>query len=112
MRAIEGKLDDELTKRALEAFPEEAVGLLTADDQVIMLPNRASEPGNNFAISKADLLSAIRMNEIEDLAGLTLWHSHPRGGVGPSRIDMQQRIPMLNHLVVSVESLGVVYTWY
>jgi proteasome lid subunit RPN8/RPN11 len=52
------------------------------------------------------------MNEIEDLAELTLWHSHPNGGVGPSRIDMQQRLPHFEHLVVTLDSGRVLFTWY
>lgn len=94
------------------AVPREAVGLLTNDGRVIGLPNRAEQPENNFAVIREDILNAIRMHELEDLQDLTLWHSHPHGGVGPSRIDMQQRLPFLNHLVVTVTDTGVVYTWY
>lgn len=102
----------ELHKVADEAAPGEAVGLLTADGRVIPLTNHASEPGSNFEVTKEDILSAIRMHEVEDLTGLTLWHSHPNGGVGPSRIDMQQRLPFCDHLVVTLTETGVVFTWY
>lgn len=101
-----------LEAMARAKVPEEAVGLLTGDGRVILLPNRSSEPGNSFEVSRSDILAAIRMHEIEDYSSLTLWHSHPNGGVGPSRIDMQQRLPFLNHLVVSLTESGVVFTWY
>lgn len=92
--------------------PREAVGLLTADRRIIMLPNRASDPGKNFAVHKEDILSALRREEIEDVADLTLWHSHPNGGVGPSRVDIQQRLPFFNHLVVTLVPDDIVLTWY
>lgn len=77
-----------------------------------MLPNHASDPESNFSILKADIMSAIRMHEIEDLASLTLWHSHPNGGVGPSRTDMQQKLPFFEHLVVTLTDTDAVFTWY
>lgn len=113
IRAVEGALADALEVRALAAYPEEAVGLLTNDGRIFELPNHAPERGANFRVYKEDILSCIRMNELEDdLVGLTLWHSHPNGGVGPSRIDMQQRLPFLQHLVVTLESSGAIFTWY
>lgn len=102
----------ELQRMSEAEAPAEAVGLLTADGRVILLTNRAEHPRNHFEVTKADILSAIRMHEIEDLSGLTLWHSHPNGGVGPSRIDMQQRLPFCDHLVVSLTETGVLFTWY
>jgi len=50
--------------------------------------------------------------EYDDPQDVTLWHSHPSGGVGPSRIDMQQKIPMANHLVLALVEGEVIPTWY
>ena len=108
----EGPVERELRRKALVAAPYEVAGLITNTGVIIDLPNHAEEPTKNFEIRKGDILSALRMNEIEDLADLTLWHSHPNGGVGPSRIDMQQKVPFLNHLVVTIQGGDVVYTWY
>lgn len=103
----------QLHSKAIDLSPKEAVGLLTEDGRLIMLPNHSEHPESNFVIRKEDILSAIRMHKLEgDLAGLTLWHSHPNGGVGPSRIDMQQRLPFLHHLVVTLIDADVVFTWY
>jgi proteasome lid subunit RPN8/RPN11 len=103
---------DELQALAILRQPEEAVGLLTADGRVFELPNRSGDPESHFEVHKADILSTLRKHEIEDLGGLTLWHSHPRGGVGPSRIDMQQKLPFFNHLVVTITGTGPLFTWY
>jgi proteasome lid subunit RPN8/RPN11 len=112
VRVIEGTLAQSLELEARHAAPGEAVGLLTGDDRVILLTNRASDPGSNFEVLKRDIMSAISKHEIEDLASLTLWHSHPNGGVGPSRIDMQQRLPFFEHLVVTLTDADAVFTWY
>lgn len=112
MLVVEGALAAALEREARLVAPREAVGLLTAQGEVINLRNLSSDPESNFAISKEDVLSAIRKHEIDDVAGLTLWHSHPSGGVGPSRVDMQQRLPYFEHLVVTLHATNVEFTWY
>lgn len=110
MRVIEGSLHEELKQLVLSKAPQEAVGLLTKDDRIIPLTNQSSEPENNFEILRSELIEALG-NETS-LVDLTLWHSHPNGGVGPSRTDMKQRIPHLTHLVVTIIDGDVVYTYY
>jgi proteasome lid subunit RPN8/RPN11 len=112
VRVIEGRLAEALEAQARHAAPYEAVGLLTADDRIIELPNRSSDPLSNFEIYKVDILSAITREEIEGSEGLTLWHSHPSGGVGPSGVDMRQKIPYFDHLVVTLTDTDAVFTWY
>lgn len=112
MLIVEGALRAGLHLMVLQSEPREAVGLLTNDGRVISLPNRAYEPENSFEVTKEDILSAIRGYEVEDLTDLTIWHSHPGGGVGPSKIDMQQKLPFLNHLVVTIVDDDIVLTWY
>lgn len=112
MLIVEGAQRAALLNAVIRAEPREAVGLLTNDRRVIPLPNRAYEPENTFSVTKEDILSAIRGHEIEDLTNLTLWHSHPGGGVGPSKVDMQQKVPFLDHLVVTIVEDDIVLTWY
>lgn len=105
--------EKQLANLARSGAPREVVGLITGRGEVILLPNHSVNPENSFEIRKHDILSVIRMNELEaDLVDLTLWHSHPNGGVGPSRIDMQQRLPFMQHLVVTLSDDDVVFTWY
>lgn len=106
----EGKAHDAISQVVFSEKPREAVGLLTSDGRVIQLTNRSSEPESNFEITKADLLEALSSES--NLTGLIFWHSHPGGGIGPSRTDMQQKIPHLQHLVVSVLEDDLVYTFY
>jgi len=98
-----------MRETVLRKAPREAVGLLTNDGRIIELSNLASDPGINFEISRAELLEKLTGEELEEL---TLWHSHPSGGVGPSRTDMQQKIPFVHHLVVTIVDNDLVYTYY
>lgn len=106
----EGKAHEAIKQVVLSERPREAVGLLTNDGRVIQLTNRSGEPENNFEITKVDLLEALSSES--NLTGLIFWHSHPGGGIGPSRTDMQQKIPHLQHLVVSIVDDDLVYTFY
>lgn len=109
MQILEGKLHEALKEIVLKRAPQEAVGLLDDDGRIIELTNHSSEPESNFEIRRDELISAL---EGKLAAGLTLWHSHPGGGVGPSRTDMQQRLPFIDHLVISVVDGDLVYTYY
>lgn len=91
-------------------LPNEAAGVILEDDQVIELRNLAPNPVNTFEISKQELREALA--HVEDLSQVTLWHSHPGGGIGPSRIDIQQKTAFHNHLVITVVVDELVYTWY
>lgn len=82
-----------------------------ADDRVIELTNRAKNPEVNFSVSRRDILSMLH-DQLDNLEDVALWHTHPGGGVGPSRIDMQQRLPFLSHFVVTLSESDIVITWY
>jgi len=106
----EGKTHDELKLVILRERPREAVGLLTDDGRVILLTNQAKHPEDTFEVSKAELLE--HLSEEPNWRNLVFWHSHPGGGIGPSRTDMTQKIPFLEHLVVSIVDDDLVYTYY
>lgn len=106
----DGATHDRLVGMVKDKLPNESVGLLTADGIIIELTNKAELPENNFVVDKLELLHWIE--QLGSVDGLTLWHSHPGGGIGPSRTDMQQRIPFLHHLVVSIVDDDVVYSFY
>lgn len=106
----EGGTHDRLVGMVRDKLPHESVGLLTADGIIIELTNKAESPENSFSVDKLELLHWIE--QLGSVDGLTLWHSHPGGGIGPSRTDMQQRIPFLHHLVISLVDDDVVYSFY
>lgn len=107
---IEGKLEEELLSLTLKHAPNEAVGLILSDGSVVELVNHSPHPAANFEIRREDLVYHL-MRE-EDPSKVSLWHSHPSGGIGPSRVDIQNRTPFASHLVVSLVDGVIVPTWY
>lgn len=110
MRQIEGRLEAELLRIVQLRAPSEAVGLILSDSRVIELPNHAEKPDHHFEAHKEDVLDVLQ-NE-NDLSEITFWHSHPTGGVGPSRTDLQNRTVFPHHLVVSLVDNGLIASWY
>lgn len=110
MRIIEGRLHDVLKSIIMRNSPNEAVGLILPDDRVVELPNYAKSPTDQFEIHKNDILEALK--GLYDIESLTLWHSHPSGGVGPSRTDLQNKVEVFDHLVLSIVDGEIVPTWY
>lgn len=102
----------ELKRIALDESPKEAVGLIDGVGNIYQLTNNHPEPESNFAINKADLISLVELNQLVVLTELTLWHSHPGGGIGPSRFDLQNKTPFKYHLVVSLIDDDIKLTWY
>lgn len=72
-------------EHAVEAYPNEAVGLVT-EKGYVRCENRAVAPGCNFEIDASVLL------DYENV--ITLIHSHPDGDVAPSEADMRSQIAM------------------
>jgi proteasome lid subunit RPN8/RPN11 len=99
---------------AMNAAPNEAVGII-AGGLVSTLRNASLSPRDSFAVDLGELKQLILATGIplENVnEEVVLWHSHPAGGVGPSRFDMQNRTPLKHHLVVSLVDDTVVPTWY
>jgi len=112
MRILEGELHTHLRQIALDRAPLEAVGLILPDDDIIELPNRSDEPEDQFVASRNDIIEALSDIKGIDLENVVLFHTHPGGGVGPSKIDMRNKTPFQYHLVVTVVDGDVVYSWY
>lgn len=80
------------------------------------MPNRSKRPQTSFEFTTEDL--RIAMDDWFDQASpgdeklLALWHTHPMGGVGPSRNDMRSRVHGATHLVVAITEEGPIPTWY
>lgn len=110
MEVIDGLLENDLSIAVETAMPNEAVGLILSNREVITLTNVSSTPGNSFSLASQEIIDALEQES--DLNKVTLWHSHPSGGIGPSTIDIHNRSPFKHHLVVSVTPEGLVYTWY
>lgn len=94
--------------------PNEAVGIIY-QNRVFTLRNTSASPHDRAEIDIAELRSLLTDLEVpldrinEDVI---IWHSHPGGGVGPSRHDMVNRTPLKHHLVLSLVEGDLVATWY
>jgi proteasome lid subunit RPN8/RPN11 len=115
---LDEQLLAEIHRIGEERAPEEACGIIlpetNANPRVIELKNHCDNTHNGFLIRSSDLRAALgdwiyttSMSE-----ELTIWHTHPGGGVGPSRMDMQNKVNGLNHLVVTLTAMGPVASWY
>lgn len=107
---LEGDLEAELHRIIRLRAPQEAVGLILEDRKVVELINHSSAPEAHFEIHRADVIAALA--EETQLENVILWHSHPSGGVGPSRIDLQQRTAFPSHLVLTLIADGIIPSWY
>jgi proteasome lid subunit RPN8/RPN11 len=106
-----------------ERAPTEACGLLLPmavnGVQIIELPNRSKKPRDSFEMSGQDMILALeqvfRGDFPEELVpGLTAWHTHPAGHVGPSRFDLKNKPARINSLVVTLFDNGKppLATWF
>lgn len=99
--------------------PLEACGVLLptpyADSRVIELPNRLQSEGE-FAIWGSDIRLSLSgwlaKATQEEIAQMTIWHTHPEGNIGPSRVDLAHRLPGVYYLVVALTNDGPVPTYY
>lgn len=96
----------------VDASPEEACGLLYLRESrwtILQLTNIAEDRTNRFAISSDEIVDKLQewlaAATPADMATMVIWHTHPSGGVGPSRIDLQQRTTRAN-LVVAITPDG------
>jgi len=103
------KTTERLKEISLLRSPKEATGLILSNGDVVELPNLSLQQ-SEFQVSKADLLIALSEEKTPSL--VTFWHSHPSGGVGPSRKDMKQKTPFSYHLVVTIDKNEIILSWY
>lgn len=91
--------------------PHEACGLLLPTPvrgvQVVELANHAVSSTDSFEMKGAEMLQALEMifqGDVPEsiIPGLTVWHTHPSGGVGPSRFDLRNKPANLSSLVVTL----------
>lgn len=117
MFQIEGVIKTALHNYIMDVYPRERGGLIIDNRHVVPLPNHASSD-SAFEFHLTELRAALKRYEIDHLPGeeiaerVVLWHSHPGGGVGPSREDMQNKTPLKYHLVIALVDGDLVPTWY
>lgn len=99
-----------MLEHAQRTWPEECVGLLWGDTHNIThsithnitrqqpLPNIAAEPQQRYLADPQALLQALQQGEAQGQQLQAIYHSHPRGPMTPSKIDLEHqhyRVPQL-----------------
>lgn len=105
--------------------PTEACGVLlptpwtsisAIESQVIELPNRSSSGHDGFIIWPSDIRLQIEYwadrATPEQKNALAIWHTHPQGNPGPSRGDLNDRLPGVTYLVVALTPNGGIPSWF
>ena len=96
--------------------PNEAVGLILPNGQVVELLNHAYDPSTAFAVKGKDIQDVFVAYKLpltrDTIRDSVLWHSHPGGNIGPSRTDMKNKLELMQHLVLSVIDGEIVASWY
>lgn len=92
--------------------PNEACGLLLVTPHrgrsIVELPNRSKTPLDSYMFYGSD--ARIELEGYDD--GFVIWHTHPGGGIGPSRDDMKTRHAEFWYLVVALTETGPVATFF
>jgi proteasome lid subunit RPN8/RPN11 len=123
---LEVEMVEEIAKIGRLRKPAEACGLLLPipikGKQIIELPNRAKKSHDTFEMLGKDMMIALEqlepdLDKLEKMindGGLTAWHTHPAGNVGPSKFDLKYKPPKLKSLVVTLFEDGrrPLATWY
>lgn len=100
----------EIQRLGMAKTPCEAGGLIVPTDDmppslwIIELENISDSPHDTFLtdLGVAEERVKLRLEGCSDPADVWLWHTHPGGHIGPSRMDMERRIEGVNYLVVSL----------
>jgi proteasome lid subunit RPN8/RPN11 len=120
---LEQRMIDTIAELGRTRAPNEACGLLLPvplrGKQVIELPNRSKTPEDAFEMWGTDMVLALEPlfpnHELPEtfIPTLTAWHTHPGGGLGPSRADLQNKPAYLQSLVVTLMPDGTAKaTWF
>lgn len=96
--------------------PSEAVGVIVHTNRVIELPNRSDRPHDRFLFGVEDLMMELDNNRVtmseQDWEDMVIWHTHPGGLVGPSSLDLVNRVAPVQHLVITLTPEGPIPTLY
>lgn len=78
---------------------------------MIELPNRSLDGEGTYRVNPEDIQLALEnLEEVEDVA---IWHTHPSGFIGPSKLDMENRPkPDIYMVVIALTDNGPVASWF
>jgi len=109
---------DKLGKIGVLEAPNEVAGFLLWDGRVVLVPNEAEDPTQDFQfpataeeIEECFLVQGVDPDRLE-LTDFVIWHTHPNGLLGPSQLDLEGRREGVEYLVVTLTPNGPVGTRY
>lgn len=117
---LEKTMLDEIVRIGRDRAPSEACGIILPEPVrnrwVWECANRSETPHDSFTMTGKDIIMLLeRIYEDppapEMVAQMVVWHTHPKGGVGPSTFDLQNKPAKLRCLVVSLGD-NPLATWY
>lgn len=123
---LEVELVERIARIGRERYPNEACGLLlpvpVRGFQVLEVPNRSTSPEEEFIMWGSDMMLVLEplfpdadlLETLISEQGLTAWHTHPGGNIGPSKADLENKPAKLRSLVVTLLEDGrrPVATWF
>ena len=99
---------DHIVGIGLERSPQEACGLVLPPGKVVELRNVCPTPRKSYLVDNGEL-EQVLTKFIDDTRAFDLhpsdflvWHTHPRGTIGPSEGDLEARQEGFKYLVVSL----------
>jgi proteasome lid subunit RPN8/RPN11 len=99
-----------LITQAQQGAPHEICGLLAGRDgyaqQIIPIPNVASDPKRHFGMDPTALLRALKQIDDTEQTLLGVYHSHPAAAAIPSAQDIheaERQYPQVLHLIISLQ---------
>lgn len=89
-------LIQEIVLRGLANLPNEACGVaieFPSDYLVFELENESLEPENSTVLATTQIIATVPDDILTSISPeqMIIWHTHPSGGVGPSKLDMLNR---------------------
>ena len=100
-----------ITKLGVEADGVEVGGLIipSAEDLskwVHQLPNISKSPEDSCLLDMDAIDETMigLLSKVDNPEDVWLWHTHPGGNIGPSRTDLDCRVPGVCYLVVAIPS--------
>ena len=99
---------DQMASLGRLRMPYETGGVLLRGN-LIELPNSApaDDQGDRYVLTIDQLRETLGDASVDDVL---FWHTHPAGGVGPSSVDLQARLPGFQYMVVALHVDGSAVT--
>jgi proteasome lid subunit RPN8/RPN11 len=95
----------EKIQQIAEGSPIECCGIYTLAGEVFCVRNVSESPHDSYVMDKEQVVELFEsrkdlIDNLEKTVGV--WHTHPKGLIGPSREDLHTKVEGLNYLVVTI----------